>query len=65
MSMLGFVYLILILGWILIVLFLKCKRSITPHMGFSDSSYADAIAGGLFTFLKTFVNVTTGILFPF
>ncbi|KAM7345914.1 uncharacterized protein ACRADG_011986 isoform 1-T2 [Cochliomyia hominivorax] len=42
MSMLGFVYLILILGWILIVLFLKCKKSITPHIGLTDN-YTDAI----------------------
>ncbi|XP_019893730.1 uncharacterized protein LOC101900276 isoform X1 [Musca domestica] len=41
MSMLGFVYLVLILGWILIVLFLKCKKSITPHIGLSDN-YTDA-----------------------
>ncbi|XP_023308677.2 uncharacterized protein LOC111690431 [Lucilia cuprina] len=42
MSMLGFVYLVLILGWILIVLFLKCKKSITPHIGLTDN-YTDAI----------------------
>lgn len=44
MSMLGFVYLVLILGWILIVLFLKCKKSITPHIGLSDN-YTDAAIG--------------------
>ncbi|XP_013111732.1 uncharacterized protein LOC106090179 isoform X1 [Stomoxys calcitrans] len=44
MSMLGFVYLVLILGWILIVLFLKCKKTITPHIGLSDN-YADAAIG--------------------
>ncbi|XP_067631365.1 uncharacterized protein [Eurosta solidaginis] len=43
MSMLGFVYLFLILGWILIVLFLKCKKSIKPHFAFSEN-YTDAIA---------------------
>ncbi|XP_054740661.1 uncharacterized protein LOC129246124 [Anastrepha obliqua] len=43
MSMLGFVYLFLILGWILIVLFLKCKKSITPHFAFAEN-YTDAIA---------------------
>ncbi|XP_012157825.1 uncharacterized protein LOC101461441 isoform X1 [Ceratitis capitata] len=43
MSMLGFVYLFLILGWILIVLFLKCKKSITPHFAFSEH-YTDATA---------------------
>ncbi|TMW41421.1 hypothetical protein DOY81_013497 [Sarcophaga bullata] len=42
MSMLGFVYLVLILGWILIVLFLKCKKSITPHISLTDN-YTDAI----------------------
>uniref|UniRef100_A0A1A9V9Y6 Uncharacterized protein n=1 Tax=Glossina austeni TaxID=7395 RepID=A0A1A9V9Y6_GLOAU len=41
--MLGLVYLILILGWILIVLFLKCKKSITPHMGLTES-YTDTMA---------------------
>ncbi|XP_039955131.1 uncharacterized protein LOC126756124 isoform X1 [Bactrocera neohumeralis] len=45
MSMLGFVYLFLILGWILIVLFLKCKKSITPHLAFTEH-YTDAIAAG-------------------
>lgn len=44
--MLGFVYLVLILGWILIVLFLKCKKSITPHIGLTDN-YADAIGSGM------------------
>ncbi|XP_037953005.1 uncharacterized protein LOC119683412, partial [Teleopsis dalmanni] len=44
-SMLGFVYLVLILGWILIVLFLKCKKTITPHFAFTDN-YTDAIGTG-------------------
>ena len=47
MSMLGFVYLVLILGWILIVLFLKCKKSITPHISLTDN-YTDAIGSGMY-----------------
>ncbi|XP_030387635.1 uncharacterized protein LOC115634188 [Scaptodrosophila lebanonensis] len=43
MSMLGFVYLVLILGWILIVLFLKCKKSLAAPFAFGDN-YTDAIA---------------------
>ncbi|XP_055839273.1 uncharacterized protein LOC129907200 [Episyrphus balteatus] len=35
--MLGFIYLMLILGWILIVLFLRCKKSIAPHFAFTDN----------------------------
>lgn len=43
MSMLGFVYLVLILGWILIVLFLKCKKSLSAPFRFGEN-YTDAIA---------------------
>lgn len=43
MSMLGFVYLVLILGWILIVLFLKCKKSLAAPFRFGEN-YTDAIA---------------------
>ncbi|ALC41411.1 CG13437 [Drosophila busckii] len=43
MSMLGFVYLVLILGWILIVLFLKCKKSLAAPFRLSEH-YTDAIA---------------------
>ncbi|XP_068146686.1 uncharacterized protein [Drosophila tropicalis] len=42
MSMLGFVYLVLILGWILIVLFLKCKKSLAAPFRFGEN-YTDAI----------------------
>ncbi|KAH8410963.1 hypothetical protein KR222_003704 [Zaprionus bogoriensis] len=42
MSMLGFVYLVLILGWILIVLFLKCKKSLSAPFRFGEN-YTDAI----------------------
>lgn len=43
MSMLGFVYLVLILGWILIVLFLKCKKSLAAPFRFGEN-YTNAIA---------------------
>ncbi|EDW02438.1 uncharacterized protein LOC6560543 [Drosophila grimshawi] len=43
MSMLGFVYLVLIVGWILIVLFLKCKKSLSAPFRFGEN-YTDAIA---------------------
>lgn len=58
MSMLGFVYLVLILGWILIVLFLKCKKSITPHIGLSDN-YTDAIGSGMCVFNDRNIYVCT------
>lgn len=35
--MLGFIYLMLILGWLLIVLFLRCKKSISPHLAFTEN----------------------------
>ncbi|XP_055916596.1 uncharacterized protein LOC129949269 isoform X1 [Eupeodes corollae] len=41
--MLGFIYLMLILGWILIVLFLRCKKSIAPHFAFTDN-YTENVA---------------------
>lgn len=44
--MLGFLYLILILGWILIVIFLKCKKSLAPHLAFPyNSNYSQSASG--------------------
>ncbi|KAL5286041.1 hypothetical protein ACFFRR_007619 [Megaselia abdita] len=43
--MLGFLYLILILGWILIVIFLKCKKSLAPHLAFPyNSNYSQSVS---------------------